>query len=146
MQMPEFSVQCGGCGTVLAETAQQVERKPCPNCGSGLRQINVSVTDEMSVKEQVGMKAKDATLSGKKKIRIEQLVGDDLHQKSGKWYKKVRVIDRENDRYFEEVVDPETGAIIHRCDEPLSEHFGHGSARLPREDSESTGGPQRGDA
>lgn len=131
--MPEFSVQCGGCGAVLDETAQQAERKPCPNCGSDLRQINLSVTDELQIKEQVGMKAKDPTKTGKQKIRIEQLIGDDLHRNSGKWYKKVRVLDRENDRYLEEVIDPDTGAVIHRCEEPLSEHHGHGSAKPPRE-------------
>jgi len=127
--MPNFSVQCGGCGRVLDETAQQVERPPCPHCGSELRQINVSVTDEVQIKEQIGVKAKDATKTGKQKIRIEQLIGDDQHRKSGKWYKKVRVIDRENDRYLEEVVDPDTGEMIHRCEEPLSQHHGHGSAK-----------------
>ena len=133
--MPEFSVQCGGCNALLDETAQQTERLPCPNCGSSLRHINVSVSDEIQIKEQMGMKAKDPTKPGKQKIRIEQLVGDDLHRNSGKWYKKVRVLDRENDRYFEEVVDPDTGKVIHRCEEPLSEHFGNGSARPPREDA-----------
>ena len=133
--MPEFSVQCGGCNAVLDETDQQTERLPCPNCGSSLRHIKVSVSDEIQIREQMGMKAKDPTKPGKQKIRIEQLVGDDLHRNSGKWYKKIRVIDRENDRYFEEVVDPDTGKVIHRCEEPLSEHFGHGSARPPQEDA-----------
>ena len=82
--------------------------------------------------EQLGMKLKDPTRSGKQKIKIEQLVGDDLHRDSGKWHKKVRVIDRENDRYFEKITDRETGDVIHHCDEPLSKHFGHGSAKKPK--------------
>jgi hypothetical protein len=77
------------------------------------------------------MKVKDPTLRGKGKIKIEQLVGDDLHRTSGKWYKKIRVIDRENDRYLETVTDPETGEVVHHCEEPLSEHFGHGSDKKP---------------
>ena len=38
-----------------------------------------------------------------------------------------RCIDKDNNHYKEIVVDPETGEIIHQCEEPLSEHRGHGS-------------------
>jgi hypothetical protein len=40
-----------------------------------------------------------------------------------------RIVDRQNDRYFEQVRDIETREVIHEVDEPLSEHRGHGSAR-----------------
>ena len=40
-----------------------------------------------------------------------------------------RVTDRKNDKYFESVVDEETGVVIKYCEEPLSVHFGHGSAK-----------------
>ncbi len=133
--MTQLSVQCGGCNAVLDETSQQIEREPCPYCGSSLRHFKLSFSDEIQIKEQVGLKVKDPTQTGKKKIRIEQLVGDDLHKRSGKWFKKERVIDRENDRYFEEVVDPDTGEVLHHCDEPLSQHHDHGSARSPKEDT-----------
>ena len=79
------------------------------------------------------MKVKDPTSTAKGKIKIEQLIGDDLHRKSGKWYKKARVIDRENDKYLETVTYPETGEVIHHCEEPLSDHFGHGSVMTPPE-------------
>ena len=131
--MPTLSVQCGGCGTLLDEIAQQGETLPCPHCGSSQRCVNVSVIDEIQIKEQVGMKAKDPTRISKRKIKIEQLIGDDLHRSSGKWYKKVRVIDRDNNHYFEEVIDPESGEVIHRCEEALSDHLGHGSAKPARE-------------
>jgi len=42
---------------------------------------------------------------------------------------RLLVIDRERDCYLERVTDPQTGAVIHACDEPLSAHWGHGSAR-----------------
>lgn len=124
-----MSIQCGGCGKPLDEPINLADRPPCPDCGSPLRTVNVSVADVAEPKEQVKMAAKDPSRPGKQKIRIEQLVGDDQHRKSGKWYKKVRVIDRENNLYLEEVADPETGAVIHRCEEPLSDHTGHGSAK-----------------
>jgi hypothetical protein len=75
---------------------------------------------------------KDPQLTGKDKFRIEQVAGDDLFRLTGKWHKLARVIDRENNRYFEEVIDPETGQVIHRCEEPLSEHRGHGSDKPKR--------------
>lgn len=42
---------------------------------------------------------------------------------------KERLIDWGNDRYKEVVTDPETGIIVHHCEEPLSKHRGHGSAK-----------------
>lgn len=73
------------------------------------------------------MKARDSGSHGRQGIRIEQLIGDDLHRSSGRWYKKVRIIDRAHDYYLEEVTDPETKRVIHRCEEPLTQHLGHGS-------------------
>ena len=43
---------------------------------------------------------------------------------------KERVIDRDKDQYKETVIDPQTGQVIHQNKEPLSEHFGHGSAKF----------------
>lgn len=40
-----------------------------------------------------------------------------------------RLIDRDNDVYRETVTDYESGEIIYHCEEPLSEHQGHGSAK-----------------
>jgi hypothetical protein len=47
-----------------------------------------------------------------------------------------RLIDRQNNRYFEKVVARDTGETIHHCDEPLDEHTGHGSDRRTSDSSE----------
>jgi hypothetical protein len=39
------------------------------------------------------------------------------------------VIDRANDYYHEKDVDKDSEEVIHECEEPLSQHFGHGSAK-----------------
>ncbi len=127
--MAESNVRCSNCGEELDEIIDQKDDPPCPKCGSPRRSITISFTDKVQVKEQLEMKAKDPSYTGRAKIRIEQLVGDDLHCKSGKWYDKIRVIDRENNLYLETVKDAETGDVIHHCEEPLTEHFGHGSAK-----------------
>jgi hypothetical protein len=56
-------------------------------------------------------------------------VGYDLHKRTGEWNRLERIIDRVKDWYSEKVVDPDSGRIIHQCEEPLSEHKGHGSAK-----------------
>ena len=70
-----------------------------------------------SFHKKLGLKASHP---GSKKPFIEVTAGDDLRRKTGTWVKKDRIIDRENDRYTETVTDPQTGKVIHYCDEPLS--------------------------
>ena len=64
---------------------------------------------------------------GVKKPLKEIINGEELNISENKWVQKTRIIDRENDTYYEEVSDQ--GEIIHHCKEKLSEHHGHGSAK-----------------
>ena len=41
-------------------------------------------------------------------------------------------LDRERDTYREVVTDPETGELIHHCEEPLSEHLRARCGNAPR--------------
>ncbi len=58
----------------------------------------------------------------------EEVTGYDHHRDTDTLRKIERIVDREKDWYSETVTDPETGEIVHRCEEPLSEHRGRGSA------------------
>ncbi len=78
------------------------------------------------MRSKLGMKGSH---TDSRKPFIEVVSGGDLHRKSGRWMKLERVIDREKDQYKEKVTNPQTGEIVHRCEELLSEHRGHGSAR-----------------
>lgn len=80
----------------------------------------------MVLHEKLGTKAKR---KDKGKPFVEQVSGDDFQRKSEKWVHIDRIIDREQDIYKELVTDPKTGEIIHKCEEPLSKHQGHGSAK-----------------
>ena len=133
--MADIKVNCE-CGEPLDEpTDIPVEdREPCPACGSTNRAIKVHAVSTVKVHTSLRTKGRR---QGEKRPFQEQVVGDDLHRKSGRWMKLHRIIDRENDRYRETVTDPETGEAVHECDEPLSDHKGHGSDRH-RDDS--TGG------
>lgn len=124
--MPE--VQCAQCKTALEEDSNlsKKQRIPCPKCGSLSRSYHVTVTDEIRFHEKLGMKARHSEPG---KPYFESVSGSDIHRQSGNWMKLERIIDRENDHYREVVTDPKTGKVIHYCEEPLSEHRGHGSAK-----------------
>jgi hypothetical protein len=56
------------------------------------------------------------------------------NQESGLWNKLIRIIDRDNNWYKEEITDPRTGEIIHKDEGPLSEHQDHGDAKKKKSD------------
>jgi|SRR4030042_4570078 predicted RNA-binding Zn-ribbon protein involved in translation (DUF1610 family) len=130
-------ITCTRCGHETGETEEQQNShpQPCPHCGSEERTVHVDVSDDLKVdvKEEVVRKIKVDSYRSKDKIRNVLFSGDDLHHQSGKWNKKERVIDRDNDSYKEIVSDPTTGEVIHRCEERLSDHQGHGSAKKKRD-------------
>ena len=90
------------------------------------RHFTVYIGEIVTVRSMLGLKGRHAT--GGRPF-IEQKVGDDLHRKSGRWMMLERVIDRAKNWYREVVTDRETGKIVHQCDEPLSDHRGHGAAK-----------------
>ncbi len=123
-----FKSKCGSCGALLKESPHVAiaDRKACPTCGSLSRFVEVAITEVVTVKEKLGLKAKH---SGLKKPFFESVSGNDLHRGTGQWNKLERIIDRENNKYREEITDPITGKVIRLCEEPLTEHQGRGSAK-----------------
>jgi hypothetical protein len=49
--------------------------------------------------------------------------------RGGATAQKDQTFDRDGDHYFETVTVRDTGEVVHHCDEPLSQHRGHGSDR-----------------
>jgi len=133
-------ITCTRCGHETGETEEQIRSnpQPCPQCGSEERTVHVGVSDELKldVKEKIRRKIKVDSYKSKDKIRNILVSGDDLHRNSGKWVKKERVIDRDNDSYKEIVTDPTTGEVMHRCEEALSDHQDHGSAKKKRDNDD----------
>ncbi len=66
---------------------------------------------------------------GSRKPFSDQIVGEDLCIDTGKYLNKTRLIHYKQDLYRETLIDPETGKVLHHCEEPLSKHRGHGSAK-----------------
>ncbi len=125
----EDGIFCKDCHHQLDEALASSANYSCPNCGSTRKYMNMSITDGIGLYDSLGAQAKDPNYPGKRKIRWETFVGWERSNKLQKMVYKTRTIDRANDTYQEIVTDPKTGEIIHHCEEPLSEHFGHGTAK-----------------
>ena len=120
------NVKCADCGEALALDTTG----PCPACGSEKRHFGIALGDTLAMHSSVSGVVKDPSQPRKKRDRVQFFSGDQLRGSKGDWVEKERVIDRNNDRYTEVVKDKATGEIIHKAEEPLSEHKGHGSDKL----------------
>ncbi|MFZ2149162.1 MAG: hypothetical protein WAV28_18275 [Sedimentisphaerales bacterium] len=121
-------ITCAKCVNVIDESANIPEknRKPCPQCGSRARLYDVKITDRIAAHDGLRMKARHGPAG---KAFVEAKVGEEVYRKEGKWVDRAMRVDRDNNRYTETVIDRETREIIHHCDEPLSKHRGHDTAK-----------------
>lgn len=121
-------VTCAECGQVINEpNVPEKDRKPCPQCGSRARLFKVYVAESITAHGGLRIKARHG-LTGKP--FVEARVEDEVYRKEGKLVHRSMRVDRENDKYTETIVDKETNKVIHHCDEPLSQHKGHGTANF----------------
>lgn len=129
-------VKCQECGEVLDDASDTLvdERVACKQRGSKARRVEIVIDATLQLHSQVGIKARHG-IAGRP--FLESKVGDDQYRKTGEWHSLERVIDRENDRYKEIISNPKTGEVIHHCEEPLSQHQGHGSAKGQSTSTES---------
>ena len=118
---------CTGCGAAVSDMTPD-KRVPCSRCGSFLRTYSVTLAATVVARPGVRLKARRA---GIRRPFLESKSVPDFWRKARKWMSLLRVIDRERNRYVERVSDPTSGEIVCECEEPLSQHRGHGSARAP---------------
>ena len=127
MSVSTETIECADCGAEVDGSGDNPEQRiPCDKCGSTKRIYNVSISETVVARDGIGVKAKRA---GEKKPYIEDLAVPDYSRSLGKVVQRERVIDRDKDRYFEKITDYESGEVIHHCEEPLSQHQGHGNAK-----------------
>ena len=119
------TIRCATCQTLLDEKADGTPRKACPTCGSTIREMFVEFEETVTIHESLRAVGKRPGVG----MLFDSISGEDFGRSARRWFSKMRLIDRENDHYYEKVWDPETGEVIHECSEPLSKHTGHGSAK-----------------
>lgn len=129
-QEPNTTVSCSGCGTSVPEPRRIEDREPCPTCGSMARTFAVTLADKAEVRDGLAYKARHGDV-GKVKPYLEAYSGSDYYRDSEEWRQVARVVDRENDRYTERIVDA-AGNVVRDVDESLREHRGRGAAKRRR--------------
>ncbi len=122
---------CGECGYIFPDpNAASVEPAgaPCPQCGATTnRTFDVHASGSITFHEYARAKGRR---QGGKRPYIETEGGEQPRVSKGDFVEKYRRIDHEANEYEEVIKDLETGEIIYETCEPLSEHWGHGSAKF----------------
>lgn len=130
MTKTEDITECANCGEIIDTTNDtSTQRTPCINCGSTARIYHANIIENVQALDGLEMKGKRP---GKKKPFFEDMSKPDYYHKKKKFVHKERLIDRDNDKYREKITDYQTGKTIHHCEEPLSEHFVHGSEKFKK--------------
>ena len=125
------AVVCNACEASFEDKRNVApeRRRPCPSCGSTARLFFRTVATETKVEPSLGYKGRRA---GKGKPFIIGKLGADWSVRLRRFVHLERIVDRANDRYKELVTDLKTNEVIHHCEEPLSQHRNHGSAKTGR--------------
>ena len=131
---------CIQCGQVIGtEELRTSESAACPSCGGGNfrmhfhSHVQFHEHGAVTIKQRNRDKGGDPS-TGYGKPEREQVVGPEMSA-SGRMVNKERHWDKKSDWYFERVTDAETGEVIHECEEPLSKHRSHGSAKKTNENT-----------
>lgn len=127
MTAPLDSVECANCGAQIDIGGDTPDHcVPCGKCGGNKRVHSLSIIETVVVRDGLEIKA---TRQSEKKPYVENKTMPSYSHSLGKHVLHKRLIDRDNDHYRETVKDYESGEIIHHCEEPLSLHINHGSAK-----------------
>lgn len=120
------AVSCEDCGADFPSELAGSEDRHCTKCGSSRLVVHLTFAEEVQVRDRLRGRVKDPAYNLKKNPRVRFEVGASYSHKAKKWMHRERLMDRVHDRYREVVSDPDTGQVVHRCEEPLSKHRGHG--------------------
>lgn len=127
-------VKCRDCGEIYLES-----ERACPQCGSTHKIIEIECeASSMAINFQVEhIQGINPHLPSKKRMRWDMISRDTVQRADGVTpIHHSRLIDKDEDIYMEKVVNLQTGETIHECEEPLSHHTGHGSAKFDRKESD----------
>ncbi|WP_147310660.1 hypothetical protein [Cupriavidus taiwanensis] len=87
------------------------------------------IADSVTAHDFLDLKHKDPSRRSKDKLRTHIIAGREIAKSTDRWMDKVRIIDKNNDYYREHVTDRESGEVFRDVEEPLSRHFGRGTAK-----------------
>ncbi len=119
---------CEACNALICDEVDDLdpEHVTCKGCGEKLVPFTVPGTIMKGTIWRSGMSRTKGWLS-KLLVALRP-----QHKYDDAIGRQERVIDRQNDRYFEKVTLYASGEVTHLCEEPLSKHRGHGAAKKGR--------------
>lgn len=117
--------KCDSCAAIICDEidVEDPEHVTCKGCGAKLKPSTVPGTKLTGKISRSGTSKKKGLLA---EIRI---AFQPLRNRNGVLVRYERLIDHHEDRYVERVTLYDSGEVIHLCDEPLTKHQGHGSAK-----------------
>jgi hypothetical protein len=123
------TIVCAKCSSILTSLEDR-----CKYCGSSKKILKIAFTETLELRDQFKLKAKEK-INGKKNLVLDVFQGFDLNKSTGKLVNKEREIDKINDNYYEHI-ETFDGTLIHHCEEKLTAHVGHGSAKFKSQNNE----------
>jgi len=119
------TVLCKSCGASLNGLTSK-ENGPCPVCGSRLRIFQKPLAGILAMRG--GLRGVAYRIS-KSKWFTKFMAEPSFTRRLGIWSNRLKMEDKRSDKYLETVTNSETEEILHKCEEPLSQHWNHGSAK-----------------
>lgn len=120
---------CKQCNHVMPTEELRISDPPiCPKCGNKWFTMTFEGTVKFLPENTVKITQKDPYERKKKRVKREYFLGIESNSIDKPMFKE-RLIDKYSDTYYEFVQDKETGQVVHKCHEKLSDHRGHGSAK-----------------
>jgi hypothetical protein len=102
--------------------------KPCPNCGSVVRNYLGTFRATISVKARAILKARDPSVKKRHGYFREQVSGASYTISEQDWGERTYVVDRQTGTYFEEVEFP--NGEVWRKEGALGDQAQHGPIKL----------------
>ena len=131
----KITTLCDHCGRELPENF--LPNESCPNCGHKGRTSHIDITENINISKEERLdlyafegivKIPESRRQKEKQSKWRTHISEHSDSQNRSIHRE-RIFDRENNRYKEIVKDRKTQENIHSCDEPLTAHQGHGSAK-----------------
>lgn len=121
--MPTF---CYACETLRSEDENALFKEPCPKCG---HTMTVSYPPGQEFKLVAGGFRITARPPEGGKWFFDQRIYHSHYKKDDEHHVVQRHVDRDRNKYFERIINKETGEVVREVAEPLTEHTGRGCAK-----------------
>jgi hypothetical protein len=122
----EMRTFCYACRQFLSEAGEECPDGPCPKCGNDTRVSYPPGQEFRIVAGGFSLTSKPPRGGRWVSKGIEKY---SHYRATGEHHFIQRTIDRISNRYYERIINTETGEVVRCVDEPLTDHQGRGSAK-----------------